>query len=168
VGLGVRVDPYASSSFHVEIDGLLIGGFSEVSGLEVETDVLDYAEGGLNDRVHNLPGQSRQAGNIVLRRGMTDSDTLFRWHADTVAGNVDRRNGAILLLEGWLEAWRWDFLRGYPVRWTGPDLRAGADGVAIEELEIAHDGISSPRRIVSEARAASLARRALRAGGAGV
>jgi phage tail-like protein len=142
VALGLRTDPYAAHTFAVEIDGLFVAGFAEVSGLGVTTEVSEYREGGLNDRVHLLPGPVGRPGNLVLRRGLTDMDALWAWQQDVVTGKFDRRSGAIVLLRGPLEGWRWTFSDGYPVSWSGPELRGGTATVAIETLEIAHSGLT--------------------------
>ncbi len=141
--VGDRNDPYGAFSFLVEIEGLVVGGFTEVTGLQLEIEVQEYREGGQNDYVHRLPGPARYATNLVLRRGLTDADTLWTWQRATAWGDVVRRNGSIVLLdESGTEAWRWNFRGAYPVRRTGPDLRAGADAVAVESLELAHQGLT--------------------------
>jgi phage tail-like protein len=144
--LGVRGDPYAGFSFLVEIEGLLVGGFSEVSGLQVETEVQSYREGGLNAYVHKLPGPAHYPQNLVLKRGLTDVDTLWSWCQDVARGEIQRRNGTIYLLgRGGRPAIAWNFLGAYPVRWAGPEFRAGSANVAFETIELVHHGISAQR-----------------------
>jgi phage tail-like protein len=140
-----RIDPYTGFNFLVEIEGLVIGGFSEVTGLAVETTVEEYQEGGQNGYVHKLPGPSRHPQNLVLKRGLTDLETLWSWHQDVASGRIERRNGTIYLLdrEGSPVLW-WDFKEAYPVRWTGPDLRADSSTVAVETVELAHRGLAKP------------------------
>lgn len=147
MAVGVRTDPYLAHTFAVEFDGIVVGGFAEVSGLGVETEVFDYREGGLNDHMHRFPGPARYPGNIVLRRGMTDTQTLWNWQNDVAQGVIQRRDGSIVLLSAGQEALRWNFVNGYPARWTGPELRASGAAVALETLEIAHEGLT----VVSEA-----------------
>jgi phage tail-like protein len=143
--LGIRNDPYAAFNFLVEIEGLIIGGFTEVSGLQVETAVHDYQEGGQNRYVHKLPGPARYPSNLILKRGLTDIETFWSWHQDVVAGRVRRRNGTIYLLDRQgLPAMWWDFKQAYPVKWSGPDLRADSPAVAVETIELVHRGISKP------------------------
>ncbi len=143
--LGLRNDPYAAFNFQVEIEGLVIGGFSEVSGLQVETVVEDYQEGGQNQYVHKLPGPARYPSNLILKGGLTDIETFWRWHQNVIAGTVERRNGTIYLLErqGQPAMW-WDFKKAYPVKWSGPDLKADSSAVAVETIELVHCGISKP------------------------
>ena len=141
--LGERNDPYLSYSFVVEIDNLVVGGFSEVSGLQVEIEVQDYREGGLNDYIHRLAGPSRYPSNLVLNRGLTDGETLCNWHQEVAQGIINRKSGSIVLLDSaGEEKLRWDFVEAYPVKWVGPDFRAGTAEVAVETLELVHRGIT--------------------------
>jgi phage tail-like protein len=143
--LGIRNDPYMAFNFFVEIEGLIIGGFSEVGGLQVETAVHEYQEGGQNEYVHKLPGPARYPSNLTLKRGLTDIETFWSWHQEVVAGTIERRNGTIYLLDrqGVPAMW-WDFKQAYPVKWSGPDLRADSNAVAVETVELVHRGISKP------------------------
>jgi phage tail-like protein len=137
-----RKDPYLGFNFVVEIQGLQVAGFTEVSGLQVEVEVQDYREGGLNTHLHRLPGPARYPTNLVLRRGLVN-DELWRWHQEVVQGQITRHNGSIILRDaGGKERWRWNFEQAYPVRWSGPDLRAQSAEVAVEVVELAHRGIS--------------------------
>jgi phage tail-like protein len=138
----VRNDPYVSFFFVVEIDGLLVGGFSEVSGLQVETEVEEYREGGRNDYVHKFPKGSKQS-TITLKRGITDSDTLWKWHQAVVQGGFSRQSGRIILRDArGNEKWHWLFVDAYPVKWVGPDLSGDGSAIAIETLELAHNGLT--------------------------
>ncbi|HEX2090907.1 MAG TPA: phage tail protein [Longimicrobiaceae bacterium] len=143
--LGIRNDPYLSVNFLVEIDGLVVGGFQEVTGLQVETEVEDYREGGVNEYVHRLAGPTRYPSNLVLKKGLTDVESLWKWHQQVVRGDVRRRNGSVYLLDRkGLPAMWWNFTGAYPVKWSGPDLRAEQGAVAVEQLELVHRGLSKP------------------------
>jgi phage tail-like protein len=140
------VDPYLSFAFLVEIDGLAVAGFSEVTGLRAELETQDYREGGVNEYIHRLPGPVRHPTNLTLLRGMTDATDLWNWWSDTAAGRIERRNTSVLLLGADREpVRRWDIVGAYPVRWSGPELRAGTPAVAIEALELAHRGLGEAR-----------------------
>ena len=93
-----RVDPYLGFNFVVEIKGIQVAGFSEVSGLQVEIEVQDYREGGLNTYIHRLPGPARYPNNLVLKRGLAN-DLLWLWHQDVVNGLIERKNGSIILID---------------------------------------------------------------------
>ena len=135
-----RNDPYKAFNFLVEIDGVVKAAFSEVSGLESETAVIEYRSGG-EYLTRKLPGLTRFA-NIVLRHGITQDRELWDWRQNIVDGNPDRRNGMIKLLDDQRnEVVRWNFRNGWPCKWEGPALNAKANEVAIETLEIAHEGL---------------------------
>jgi len=142
--VGILSDPFLTYRFLVEIKGLIVGGFSEVTGLTAEIEVEDYREGGLNEYVHRLPGGAKYPANLVFKKGLTYADHLWRWHREVRQGRVERRNGSILLFNSLgVEAKRWNFEGAIPVRWVGPDLRASTAEVAVETLELAHQGLST-------------------------
>jgi phage tail-like protein len=141
VTTGERVDPYLNFRFHVEIESLIVAGFHAVEGLEVELETEEYQEGGVNQYTHVLPGRLTYS-NLTLRRGMTDSEELWDWMAESIHGTADRKNGRIILLDSTgQEARAWEFQDGYPVRWEGPEFAGDGGEVAVEALEIAHHGI---------------------------
>lgn len=134
-------DPTGTFRFWVEIDSLLVAGFTEVSGLQSEVEVEEFREGGVNDYVHRLPRITKYP-NIVLKRGVTSSDNLWNWYEKVTEGNINRKNGSIILLsQQGLELWRWNFFDAYPVKWAGPELRSSSSEVAVETLEITHRGL---------------------------
>ncbi len=138
---GSKRDPYLGFNFLVELDQIIVGGFSEVSGLQSEIKYDEYREGGVNKFVRKLP-KCVEHSNIVLRRGITDSDELWKWYQDVVYGDFKRKLGSIILRDRHgEECKRWDFLRAYPIKWIGPELKADSNSVAIESLELVHEGI---------------------------
>ena len=142
MAVGTRSDPYFTFNFILEIEGITAGGFSEVTGLQVEVEVQDYREGGVNDYIHKFAGSVRYPSNLVLKRGLTDADTLWNWLQEILKGNIQRKNGSIRLLNSAREEkWRWNFVEAYPIRWVGPEFRAGSAELAIESLELVHRGL---------------------------
>jgi phage tail-like protein len=142
--LSQRRDPYLTFNFVVEIggDNLEVGGFSEVSGLQAEIEVEDYREGGLNQYIHKLAGPARYPSNLILKQGLAERETLWAWCQQVLQGQIERRNITIKLLDrAREEKRRWEFARAYPVRWSGPDLRANTAEVAMESLELVHQGL---------------------------
>ncbi len=152
--LGGRNDPYGAFNFLVEIEGLVVGGFSDVSGLQVETSVETYREGGLNEYEHKLAGPTRYPANIVLKHGLTSAAVLWGWHQDVTRGIIQRRNGTIYLLDAQRQTvlW-WNFKAAYPIKWSGPDFRADSNQVAVETLELVHQGISRSVQSAAPSRA---------------
>ena len=95
---GQRVDPYRGFNFLVEIDGITQAGFQEVSGLDSSTDSVDYREGSDPNHVRKLTGLNKVSA-ITLKRGITDSDELWKWRLTVIEGKAERRNGSIILLD---------------------------------------------------------------------
>jgi len=121
--------------------GLVLGGFTECSGLDASLQVEDYMEGGQNTYVHKLPARITW-GNITLKRGITLSEDLWNWHLSFVQGKGKRRDGLIVLQNDLqIPIKTWIFKRGLPLKWTGPAFNASQSAVAIETLEIAHEGV---------------------------
>lgn len=125
------------------------GAFQECSGLEVEMEVKEYLEGGNNDAVIRQVGRAKYS-SIVLKRGMfyggpagTNRD-LWNWIQSVVSGErpVPRYDGIIEVMSvGDEVVATWVFDRGLPERIRGPELNAKTGEVAIEELQIAHEGL---------------------------
>jgi len=140
--LGIRRDPYQVFNFLVEIEGILTGGFSECSGLQVETEYFDYREGGQNEYVHRFAGPTKYPP-LILKHGLTQIDGLWKWHQDVIQGKIERKNGTIYLLnKRRIPVMWWDFKEAFPCKWTGPDLRADSGSIAIESVELSHRGLS--------------------------
>jgi phage tail-like protein len=127
--------------FYVTINDKAKAVFTEISGLQVETVVQDYEEGGNNEFIHRLPGRTK-VGNVTLKYGLTKSNELFKWYADIVRGKITRYNLSVIMYdtEG-NELVRWNFLNAFPVKWTGPQFSADGRAMAIETLELAHEGM---------------------------
>ena len=136
---GQRQDPYNNFNFLVEIDGITRAAFHEASGFDSSIDVIEHREGGENITNRKLPGQVKYS-NITLKRGITDDRELYQWHRDCVNGNVQRKNGSVVLLDRQgNEKVRWNFRNAWPAKWTGPSFSAEGNDVAIETLELAHE-----------------------------
>jgi phage tail-like protein len=134
-------ESYGNSRFYVKIDNMTQADCTEVSGLQVETVVQDYEEGGNNGFVHRMPGRTK-VGNLTLKRGITKSNEFFKWYADIASGKINRRNVSVIMYDtAGTELVRWNFINAYPVKWVGPQFSADGKTVAIETLELAHDGL---------------------------
>lgn len=136
-----RTDPYGAFNFIVEIDGVAAGGFREVSGLESSVDVIEYRNGSDDTTVRKLPGLKKYS-NVVLKRGLSNDHALWNWYQTILQGQVDRRSMVVVVLNEAREpAVRFELRNAWPCRWSGPDLDAGRSAVAIETLEICHEGV---------------------------
>ena len=141
---GSRTDPYLGFNFMVEIDGITQAGFQEVSGVDASTDSVDYREGTDPNHVRKLSGLNKFSP-ITLKRGITDSDELWKWRQTVMDGKTERRNGSIVLLDDTgVEKIRWNFVNGWPTKWTGPTFNSTSTAVAIETLEITHEELKRP------------------------
>ncbi len=138
-----KTDAYAATRFYVQIEGVHHAVFTEVSGLQVETEVFEYREGGNNGYVHRLPGPIR-VGNITLKHGLVGSAELFSWYMRVVQGKFEPRNLSVIVYDSeGKETARWNFVKAYPIRWVGPTLHGDTNDVAVETLELAHAGIQT-------------------------
>lgn len=139
---GIDRDPYVSFRFKAEIDSLQVSGFSEATGLAFETDVETFREGGVNLYERQLPGPAKAAARLVLKRGLANADALWSWYQDVMNGRIKRKNITITLLDhAGEEKWRWVFSKACPVKWSGPEFRAGTAEVAFESIELVHLGL---------------------------
>ena len=138
---GDRKDPYAQFNFLVEVEGVTTAGFTEVSGLTTEQDIVEYREGNEPARARKLPGITK-FNNITLKRGIVGDAALWQWRKTTLDGMTERRSGSIVLLdEGRAEVMRWNFFEGWVCKWEGPTLNSTANEVAVETVEICHEGL---------------------------
>ena len=136
-----------SATFLFEVDGVEIGRFMEVRGLEVTVETEELHEGGQNSFTHRLPGRMTWP-NIVLKRGVTQNDTLLEWlnkssgEQFAANGNKLQRSTAAVTLIGpsGTRLRSWEFDGAFPVKWTGPNFAVASSDMAVEELEITHHG----------------------------
>ena len=135
-------DPYLGFRFRVEILGLQVGGFTQVSGLDREVQVEDFREGGVNHYTHKLATVTKYQ-NLSLKRGICDATELWQWHQDVINGKIERRQVNVVLtdIQG-NEKWRWTFEQAYPVKWSGGELNSTSAAVFVETVEFAHIGIT--------------------------
>lgn len=134
--------PHGRFRYKVEIDGIAAGGFSEATGFEASIDVIEYREGDMVTTPLKLPGLKKY-GNITLKQGLADSMELYNWMIGGINGAVERKTITITLLdEEEAPAASWQVINAWPVKYTAPDFNASASEVAIESLEIAHEGLT--------------------------
>lgn len=138
---GERDDPFSVFNFLVEIDGVTKAGFSECSGISMETDAIEYRNGSEDITVRKLPGL-KKFGNITLKRGFTKDKGLWEWRKKVLDGKTERHSGSITLLNEAREAaMRWNFREAWPRKLDGPTFNAKTNEVAIETLEIVCEGV---------------------------
>jgi len=136
-----RSELFPSFNFGVEVDGLLVGSFSEVSGIGSEIDIEEYREGGVNDFVHKLI-KNAKSSNLVCRRGITTLTVLYDWYKQVINGNVERRMVTITLFDSQNNPVKnWSYKNCFPISWKGPELKSDGNTIAIESVELVHQGM---------------------------
>jgi phage tail-like protein len=136
--------PYSQYNFEVQVDGEAVAGFSEVSGITMQLDTVEYQEGGVNDHVHTLPGTMAHA-DLTMQRGMTEDASFWKWIQEVMSGKITRKTVTIKLQEGFQgeSIWGWEFTDAYPTMWQGPDLISSKDRMAIESIELSYAQFST-------------------------
>jgi phage tail-like protein len=136
-----RTDPYRSFRYRVEIEGIQHAGFTEVAIADSAQDPIEYREGTHPPTMRKIPGLVKY-GNVTLKWGITDSMDLYKWRKAIEDGKTagNRKNMAIVLMdEEGKEKSRWNFSNAWPTKYDPADLKATANEIAIETLEIAHE-----------------------------
>jgi phage tail-like protein len=143
-----RPDPYPSFNFELVVTGIsndgkaVKGSFMEVGGLGVEIAPIEYRNGSEDITVRKIAGLKKFT-NLTLKWGITGDIALWKWVVDGMNGLVQRAPVAVALLdENRNEVMRWNFTRAWPCKWTGPGLNAKNNEIAMETLEICHEGMA--------------------------
>jgi len=135
-------DPTGAFQFGVEMLGTQVAGFSEVSGIGMETELEEYREGGVNDHCHYFPKGTKYS-KLVLKRGVIGANDLWSWYRGCVSGAIKRKTISIILYDySRTEVRRWSVVDAFPVKWVGPDLKSDSNAVAVESIELVHRGIT--------------------------
>lgn len=139
---GQRIDPYKNYNFVVEVDGISTAGFSSCVIPDSSVEVIEYREGSdASNGSRKLLGRVKYS-NLILKRGLTNSLTLWTWYKSVLTGIADRRMITVTLLDDTRNpVLKWSFSNAWPTRYEGHQLQAKGNDVAIETLEIAHEGM---------------------------
>jgi phage tail-like protein len=137
-------DPLVSAWYGVEFQGQVQGAFRECTGLGSNNEVVDYKASGPKGEyiMKKVPGRMTWQP-ITLKRGITDAMDMWKWRQVVEEGKIDqaRKNGSIVMFnQQGKEVARWDFVNAWPSKITGPTANANANEIAIEEMEIVHEG----------------------------
>jgi phage tail-like protein len=128
--------------FELDIQGQAVGYFTEVTGLSAEVETLTYSEGGMNEFQHKLPTRVKYP-NLVLKRGMTTKAELQKWFQKSHT-QAERTGIRLSMLDNAGTRLRtWSFVNAFPVKWTGPNFNVSQSALAVEQIEIAHEGIET-------------------------
>lgn len=135
--------PKAKFRYKVEIDGMQAGGFSEVTGGDITIEPIEYREGDMAAETPIKVVGLKKYGNITLKQGMTDARVLYEWLEPALHGDADRKTVTITLFdESQAPIAAWQAINAWPTKYTVPDLNATASEIAIETLEIVHEGLT--------------------------
>jgi phage tail-like protein len=138
-------DLSTTSVFVLEIDSVEMGSFRKCSGIESETETIEYKEATKDGKmiIRKVPGAMKWS-DITLERRIDESKSLWEWRKQVIEGDIDaaRRNGSIVAKNSKMEeVARWNFEAGWPSKWTGADFDAGSNEVATEKVIITHEGL---------------------------
>jgi len=136
--------PYRKFRFKLEIAGLQVAAFSEVSGFDASIDVVEYRDGNSADMTaRKLPGLVKY-GNITFKWGLTDNKEMYEWLINAAKGDVKQAATITITLmnEGGEDKASWQVINAWPVKYTAPDFSSTASEIAIETLEVAHEGLT--------------------------
>lgn len=139
---GDRKDPYRQFRFRIEIDGITQAGFSECTFTDTTTDPVEYREGNEPTVFRKLSGLTKY-GNITLKWGITDTMDLYNWRQRVIDAGAEkeRKNLSIILIdEGGADKSRWEIVNAWPNKYDPPDFSGKGNEVAIETMEIVHEG----------------------------
>ncbi len=143
-----RTAPYPSYNYIVNLNGprdpeKLLGGFSDVSGLNTETHISEYRDGNeAQPHVRKVPG-SHKVGDVTLKRGVVDSSDLWAWITQTQTTGILAQRDVVITLrdEAGNSVQQWKLRSAVPTKYTGPTLAGKGGGeVAMEELVLAAEG----------------------------
>jgi phage tail-like protein len=144
------VDPYLVHLFAIELDNVDVAHFGELTGLQAQTEVFEYKEGGLNSSSHKLPGRTTYS-NVTLKWGSTDDYKLWDWYYAVITSTTPvalAKAVSIIQFDSELdEVRRWNLRNALPVKWVGPNFNAATSQVGIETLEIAYSDFEMVARV---------------------
>jgi phage tail-like protein len=139
---GERKDPYRNFRFRVEVEGIQEAGFSEVSGFDASLAIIEYREGNETITARKLPGLAKY-GNITLKWGVTDSLDMYNWLQESIQGKMARKTVTIIAInEEGADVATWQVIEAWPTKYTAPNFNGTGSEVAIELLELAHEGMT--------------------------
>jgi len=137
------VYPFKKYNYDLQIEGLSLGGFSEISAPDITIEPIEYREGNFSvNTAGKQPGLVKY-GNITLKWGIVADDTLYKWAKEVENGTINRKTVTIVLQDDLHnEVAKWTAISAWPTKYTAPDVNATSNEVAVEQLELVHEGIT--------------------------
>ena len=132
---GFNGDYNLASNFMLEIDGVVQGGFQEITGIEASVEVIEYRDGS-HKELRKRPGRVKY-GDLTLKRGQVQDKSLYMWFKEVVDGKTNRKSGAVIIpgRDG-AENVRYNFFEAFPIKWKAPDLNSKSDTFQVEEVTL--------------------------------
>jgi phage tail-like protein len=132
-------------SFSLEIDQVILGTFRKCTGIESETEIVEYKEMTSDGKmiIRKQPGAMKWT-DITLERRIDSSVQLWEWRKEVIYGKIDnaRRSGSIVARDSeHAEVARWNFTNAWPSKWTGAEFDAGSNEIAVEKVTLTHEGL---------------------------
>lgn len=137
------VYPFKKYNYDLQIDGSSVGGFSEISAPDITIEPIEYREGNFSvNTAGKQPGLVKY-GNITLKWGTVSGHTLYDWAKEVENGTITRKTVVISLQDDLhKEIAKWTAISAWPTKYTAPDMNATSNEVAVEQLELVHEGIT--------------------------
>jgi phage tail-like protein len=137
---GLSTDALAAYHFSIEVDGITLAQYQEVSGITSEMDVLELKENTKDGKyiLHKLPG-NRKPPTITLKRAKNSSMDIWNWHKKIYQGDVvaARKHGSIVVYDyNNKEVSRYNFMNAWPSKVTTSALKSGATEIVTEEVTL--------------------------------
>lgn len=128
-------DHLTDHNWQLEIEGVTTGAFAEVSGLDSETEIIEYQDG--NDLIlRKRPGRTKYS-NITLKRGYINNTELWDWRKAVMDGKIERKSGSVILAgDDGSEVMRYNFFEAWPAKWKGFSLNGKGNSAMTEEIEM--------------------------------
>jgi phage tail-like protein len=138
-------DPLVGFHYGIEVQGVVNGYFTECSGIGSENELIEHkvVDDKGRESIQKIPGRLKWQ-DITLKRGITSNMDIWDWRDQIVEGKVDdaRKNGSVVMFDqAGDEVARWNFENAWPLKVSGPSMKADSNEFGIEELVITHEGL---------------------------
>lgn len=135
--------PYKKYNYKVLLDNSEEAGFSEVSSPDITSDPVEYREGNMTGKTAGKQPGILKYGNVTLKRGVTESQVFVAWMKEVQDGKAPRKTVVITLMDDEMnEVASWQLEKAWPTKYTGTDMNATSNEVAIESLELVTEGVT--------------------------
>ncbi len=140
---GERQEVHPVFRFAVQIEGQEGAIFNECTLPNLEVDVISLKEGGFNNGARQLPGQVRGTGRLVLKSGLVVSSDMLKWYKNVLddPSQAAKHVSVVLYDSTHAEVMRLNFIKAYPVKWSGPTFKTADNTIAVESMELVYEEV---------------------------